>query len=43
MDFADRRGRGARPYPVATHDRIALRYRTATISEKHSRGRVRGS
>lgn len=31
------------PHPVASHDRIALRYCTATVNEKHSRGCVCGS
>jgi hypothetical protein len=31
------------PHPIATHDRISLRFCTATTSEKHSRGCVCGS
>jgi hypothetical protein len=31
------------PHPLASHDRIAMRFCTATVSESHSRGCVCGS
>ncbi len=31
------------PHPLASHDRIALRFCTATTSENHSRGCVCGA